>query len=148
MNPGYFLIFGTLFGFVLSRARATDYDTMAAMFRLTDLHLVGVIGLAIATAALGFWLLCRAGSHTLSGRPLEPRKKPWHTGAIWGGLLFGTGWALSGACPGTALAQAGEGKLVALFTVAGILTGTYLYGRVRSRLGTPTPSVQMKPAVP
>jgi len=113
VNGPRFLGFGALFGFALSRARVTDYDTIAGMFRLTDLHLVGVIGSAIATAAVGFWLLRRSGNRTL------------------------TGWALSGACPGTALAQVGEGKLAALFTVGGILGGTYLYGRVRSRLGTP-----------
>jgi uncharacterized protein len=137
MNGPRFLVFGTLFGFALSRARVTDYDTIAAMFRLTDLHVVGVIGSAIATTAVGFWLLRRSGNRTLTGRPIELGAKPWRMGAVWGGLTFGAGWALSGACPGTALAQVGEGKLVALFTVAGILGGTYLYGRVRSRLGTP-----------
>lgn len=91
MRPPLFAVFGILFGFTLSRARATDYDTIASMFRLMDLHLMFVIG--------------------------------------------GAGWALSGACPGTSLVQVGEGKLVALFTVVGILTGTYLYGWVRSNLG-------------
>jgi hypothetical protein len=147
MHPWRFLVFGALFGFALSRARATDYDTIAAMFRLTDLHLMFVIGLAIGTAALGFRVLRRAGNRTPSGAPIELRKKPWHRGAIWGGLLFGAGWALSGACPGTALAQVGEGKLVALFTVAGILAGTYAYGLIRSKAGTPAPSAHVRPAV-
>ena len=144
MRPPAVILFGVLFGFVLSRARVTDYDTIAAMFRLGDFHLFGVIGSAIGTAALGLWLLRRAGNHTLLGRPVEIRPKPWHRGAIWGGLIFGAGWALSGACPGTSLVQAGEGKLVALFTVAGILAGTYLYGWFRSRFALPTipPRVQ------
>lgn len=146
MHPSRFLVFGTLFGFALSRARATDYDTIAAMFRFTDLHLMFVIGLAIGTAALGFWVLRRTGNRTLSGQPVALRDKPWHRGAIWGGLLFGTGWALSGACPGTALAQVGEGKLVALITVAGILAGTYVYGFLRSRIGTAAPSPQVTAA--
>lgn len=146
MHPSRFLVFGTLFGFALSRARATDYDTIAAMFRFTDLHLMFVIGAAIGTAALGFRVLRLAGSRTVSGRPVELRDKPWHRGAIWGGLLFGAGWALSGACPGTALAQVGEGKLVALITVAGILAGTYVYGLARSRTGTAAPSPQVTAA--
>jgi uncharacterized protein len=137
MKASRFLGFGALFGFALSRARATDYDTIAGMFRLTDFHLVGVIGSAIATAAVGFWLLRRSGNRTATGQPIELGDKPWRPGAVWGGLTFGAGWALSGACPGTALAQVGEGKLVALVTVAGILGGTYIYGHVRSRLGTP-----------
>ncbi len=147
MHPWRFLVFGTLFGFVLSRARATDYDTIAAMFRFTDLHLMFVIALAIGTAALGFWLLRRTGNRTLSGQAIELPAKRWHRGAIWGGLIFGVGWALSGACPGTALAQVGEGKLVALFTVAGILAGTYVYGLVRSKVGTAAPTAQVTPAM-
>lgn len=132
-----YTLFGILFGFVLSRARVTDYDVIAAMFRLADVHLFGVIGSAIATAALGFWLLRRTGSTTVSGTPIELRRKPWQPGAIWGGVLLGAGWALSGACPGTSLVQLGEGKVIALVTVAGILLGTYLYGWARSALSQP-----------
>ncbi len=137
MGSRTFLLFGALFGFALSRARVTDYDAMAAMFRLADVHVVGVIGSAIATAAVGLWLLRRAGSRSVFGRPIEIGPKPWHSGAVWGGLLLGAGWGLSGACPGTSLVQVGEGKLVALFTVAGVLAGTYLYGWLRSRVDRP-----------
>lgn len=143
-GPG-FVFFGMVFGFVLSRARVTDYDVIAGMFRLAEFHLFGVIGSAIATAALGFWLLRRAGNSTVSGAPLELRRKPWQRGAIWGGLVLGAGWALSGACPGTSLVQIGEGKLVAFFTVAGILLGTYVYGWVRSTRHEP-PVVRREPA--
>jgi hypothetical protein len=127
-----YTLLGAAFGFALSRGRVTDYDTIAAMFRLTDLHLFGVIGSAIGTAALGLWLLRRSGGRTVTGQPMAVRPKPWHRGAIWGGLVFGAGWALTGACPGTALVQVGEGKLAALATVAGILAGTYLYGWART----------------
>jgi hypothetical protein len=67
------------------------------MFRLADFHLFGVIGTAIAVTALGFWLIRRSGGHTLGGGAVEFRPKPWHRGTIWGGLLFGAGWALTGA---------------------------------------------------
>ena len=127
-----FTLFGMAFGFVLSRARVTDYDTIAGMFRLAEFHLFGVIGSAIATAALGLWIIRKGGSRTLTGGPVEFSAKPWRAGVLWGGLLFGAGWAITGACPGTALAQLGEGKLVALATIAGILAGTYAYGWVRS----------------
>ena len=133
-----FVLFGAAFGLVLSRARVTDYDRIAGMFRLTEFHLFGVIGSAIAVSAFGFWLLRRTGSRTLGGEPVRFRPKTWHPGAVWGGLLFGAGWAITGACPGTALAQLGEGKLVALATIAGILAGTYTYGWVRSA-GMATP---------
>jgi len=97
MHWSTFTLFGALFGFVLSRGRVTDYDAIAGMFRLTDLHLFGVIGCAIAVSALGLWILRRGGNRTVTGRAVEVRRKPWQRGAIWGGLLFGGGWALSGA---------------------------------------------------
>src|SRR6266508_7022335 len=97
MAGSVFAGFGVLFGFVLSRARVTDYDTIAGMFRLTDLHLFGVIGAAIAISALGLWIVRRGGNRTVTGQAVEVRRKPWQSGAIWGGLVFGAGWALSGA---------------------------------------------------
>src|SRR6266542_1162435 len=123
MRSPAFMLFGVLFGFVLSRGRLTDYDTMARMFRLAEFHVFGVIGSAILTAAIGLWLLRRAGHRTVAGQSIEMRPKPWHAGAAWGGLVLGAGWALTGACPGTSLVQVGEGKVVALFTVADLDQG-------------------------
>lgn len=129
------LLLGTLFGFILSRARATDYDAIAGMFRLQDLHLMGVIGVAIGVNALGLWLLRRSGVRALSGDAIEMKPKPMKKGMFAAGLIFGVGWALSGACPGTALAQIGEGKMYGIFTVAGILAGTWLYGVITEPRG-------------
>jgi hypothetical protein len=129
--------FGALFGFVLSRTGATDYDAIHGMFRLSDLHLFGVIGTAIAVSALAYALVRRFGLRTISGEPITLTKKPVTRGLVAGSLLFGVGWALAGTCPGTALAQIGEGRLAALATAAGILVGAFLAERVgvtRSRL--------------
>lgn len=123
--PLVFLFFGALFGFLLSRARATDYTAIVGMFRLTDLHLMGVMAVAIATAALGLALLRRTSGVKLATKPVC-------AGIFFGGLVFGVGWALCGACPGTALAQLGEGKLYALATIGGILAGTWWFMRRQS----------------
>ena len=117
------LPFGIAFGFVLSRAGATEYDAIHGMFLLTDLHLVGVIGTAIALSALGFAAIRRWSLLSRSGEPITFVKKPMTPTLLAGAALFGVGWALSGTCPGTALAQIGEGKLAALATFAGILIG-------------------------
>ncbi len=122
-----FLLFGTLFGFFLSRVGATDPDAIFGMFRLTDLQLFGVIGVAIALAAPGLILLRR----TAAPAPAIKARKP---GNLVGGLIFGAGWALSGACPGTVLAQIGEGRLMALCTLAGVLLGTALHLRYGAAL--------------
>ena len=126
------LLFGLLFGFILSRVGATDFDAILGMFRLTDLHLMGVIGMAVVVAGLGNAIIkhrVAAGAKlpTLSPKPMKP-------GLVIGSLLFGAGWALTGTCPGTGIAQLGEGKLVAGFTVLGMLLGTALYRRVGARL--------------
>jgi uncharacterized membrane protein YedE/YeeE len=125
-----FLAAGGVFGFLLSQARATDFAAIHGMFELTDLHLFGVIGVAVATAAAGLALLRRGAGTALNGERIHIAPKPYHRAVFGGGLVFGVGWALSGACPGTALAQLGEGKLYALATVAGIAVGTWLRQRV------------------
>ena len=146
MGLGLFTVFGALFGVVLSRGRVSDYDTIAGMFHLTDLHLFGVIGGAVATAALGLWVIRCGGNRTITGAPVEVRRKPWQAGAFVGGLVLGAGWALSGACPGTSLVQVGEGKVLALFTVAGILLGTYVFGCLRPVASTRGPVQIARPA--
>ena len=96
MNP-LFLLFGVLFGFLLSRARATEYDVIVGMFRLTDLHLAGVMAVAIAVAAAGLYLLRRGKAGALAGCAIEVQPKPPHRRTWLAGLVFGTGWALTGA---------------------------------------------------
>src|SRR5262245_30138335 len=128
-----YLAFGTAFGFALSRARASDYDTIVAMFRGRDLHLAGVMMVAIATGALGLTLVRRRAGRSLTGEPLELHPKPFKSAVVPAGLLFGAGWAVTGTCPGTALVQLGELKTYAVFTLLGILAGTYGYARATTR---------------
>jgi uncharacterized protein len=130
---GKHIAFGALFGFILSRAGATDYDAISGMFRLTDLHLIGVIGVAVVVSAIGFFVARRVHAKALNGEPLALTKKPMTRGLAAGALLFGVGWAISGTCPGTALAQIGEGRLAGLITFTGILLGAWLQARLDQR---------------
>lgn len=127
MSSLRFVAFGAVFGFLLSRARATSPEAITGMFLLTDLHLFVVIGAAIATAAVGIALLKRAGR----GACFRPKAPTRH--GFLGGAVFGVGWALAAACPGTALAQLGEGRVLALATIVGILAGTWLQSRLGAR---------------
>lgn len=126
---GKHIALGALFGFILSRAGATSYDAISGMFRLTDLHLFGVIGLAVAVSAAGFFVARKSGARALNGEPMLLTKKPMTRGLAAGALLFGLGWGLSGTCPGTALAQIGEGTLAGLVTFSGIVLGAWMQGR-------------------
>jgi uncharacterized membrane protein YedE/YeeE len=82
------------------------------------------------------WLL-KQGGRTLSGKRLAIELKPRHGGNVIGGLLFGVGWALAGACPGPIFVNIGEGKVYALAALAGALTGTALFGAAYPRVSKP-----------
>jgi len=124
-----FLLFGAVFGFLLSRAGATTFDFYAKLFLFQDMQLLWVIVTAGLVGATGIMLFKRMRARAPDGALLTYKGKPMRRGLVLGALLFGVGWGLSGACPGTAPAMLGEGKLAAGFTFAGILLGTYLYGR-------------------
>lgn len=123
-----FLIFGTVFGFILSRAGATTYDFYAKLFLFQDMQLLWVIAVAGAVGIIGFKILKGKDRALLSNEPLQFDGKPYKTSLIPGSLIFGLGWGLAAACPGTVLAMFGEGKMGAAFTIFGILVGTYLHG--------------------
>lgn len=141
-----FLFLGALFGFILSRAGATTYDYYAELFLFIDLQLMWVIATAAGVGAVGIGIMKRVQLKSLTtGQPIAFAPKPMKKGLVAGSLLFGVGWGLAGACPGTVLAMLGEGKLTAGFTIGGILLGTWLYG-VTSRAPTPkTPAPQPSP---
>ena len=124
-----FILFGVLFGYFLSKARATDYDSMVDMFLVRDFQLYGVIGTAILIVAGGLFLLHRWGIPTMDRKPLDWEPVTFKTTRLIGAFIFGAGWALAGTCPGTSLTQLGEGKIVAIFTVMGIFTGVWIYDK-------------------
>ena len=134
MKKYIFILFGTVFGFLLSRAGATTYDFYAQLFLFQDLQLLWVIAAAALVGMVGMTLLKRYRSHSWMGAlPLFFKGKPYKSDLFPGSLVMGVGWGLAGACPGTALAMLGEGKMGALVTILGIVAGTYFYGLIQSR---------------
>ena len=114
---------GLFLGFTLSRLGFTDYGQVHRMFVFADLRLFLTFMGAVALTGIGLLAFARG--------QIAPR--PLHKGVIVGGLLFGVGWALTGACPGSALAQLGEGRLAAIVTVVGICVGTVAYRWINAR---------------
>jgi uncharacterized membrane protein YedE/YeeE len=133
MGPWVYVLFGTAFGWVLSRSGAADYDFIQGMFLLENFQLYGIIGTAVAVTAPGLWLLKRAG-RTATGQPLRVTPKPRHPGNVVGGVLFGIGWSITGMCPGPILVNLGEGKVYALGALAGVLVGAGVFGTLYQRL--------------
>jgi uncharacterized membrane protein YedE/YeeE len=136
VSPWVYALFGTAFGWVLSRSGAADYDFIQKMFLFESFQLYGIIGTAVAVTAPGLWLLKRAG-RTLTGAPLSVKPKPRHPSNVVGGALFGVGWSITGMCPGPILVNLGEGKLYAIGALAGVLVGAGLFGTLYERLSGP-----------
>ena len=131
LGPG-FLVLGAIFGFLLSRAGATTYDFYAQLFLFQDFQLLWVIAVAAGLGALVHGLVRYRKSSPpkaiLTASPLSYKGKPYVKSLVPGSLIFGLGWGLAGACPGTALAMLGEGKLGSLWTLGGFFLGTLLFG--------------------
>ena len=104
------------------------------MFRLQSFHMYGVIGSAIVVGIISVWLIKKFNIKTLQGEAVTFSKKTFNKGQVYGGLIFGLGWAITGACPGPLYAQIGSGAWVVVITLLSALAGTWVYGYFRERL--------------
>jgi len=129
-----YLLFGVLFGIVLCKVEAVSWWRMQEMFRFEGFKLYGLFATAIPTGLLSVWAIKKFNIKTLSGDKIVIPKKQFNWGYVFGGLLFGTGWAFSGACPGPLLALIGAGHTVILVVFASALAGTWVYSWLRPYL--------------
>ncbi|HEY8690232.1 MAG TPA: DUF6691 family protein [Chitinophagaceae bacterium] len=128
-----FLI-GTLFGITLLKADAVSWFRMQEMFRFQGFQMFGIFMTAIPTAALSIFLLKKFKIKTLDGKPIEIIKKKFSRGYVYGSLLFGVGWGLTGACPGPIYVQIGSGLTIAFVTLISALAGTWVYSLLKPKL--------------
>lgn len=132
-----YLLIGIYFGWVLIKGEMASWFRIQEMFRFQSFHMFGVIMSAIAVAALSVWLIRRFDVRDRHGRPVVVAPKSWGTGGTryWaGGLIFGLGWALTGACPGPLFTLFGAGIPVILVPISAALAGAWVYGWARPRL--------------
>ena len=94
----------------------------------------GVIGSAVVTGIISVWLIKKFNIKTIKGEKIELPAKKFNKGQIYGGLIFGFGWAITGACPGPLFAQIGSGFSVIFITLFSAIAGTWVYGYFRERL--------------
>ena len=127
-------IVGILFGVILVKAEVISWYRIQEMFRLQSFHMYGVIGSAVAVGMLSVFLIKKFKVKTLSGEPIKLEDKKFNKGQIYGGLMFGFGWALTGACPGPLFAQIGTGALTVIVTLFSAIAGTWTYAYLREKL--------------
>lgn len=123
-----------LFGILLIKAEVVSWYRIQEMFRFQSFHMYGVIGSAVLVGALSVWILKKFNIKSASGTTVHIPRREFHKGTIVGGLLFGFGWALTGACPGPLFALIGNGAYVFVVVLASAIAGTWVYGAVRTKL--------------
>ena len=106
---------GIFFGIVFVKAEIISWFRIQEMFQLTSFHMYGVIGTAVVVGMISVFLIKKFNIKTLSGEAITFEDKKFNKGQIIGGLIFGVGWAITGACPGPLFAQIGSGFGVPLF---------------------------------
>lgn len=129
-----YLIVGILFGIVFVKAEIISWFRIQEMFRLQSFHMYGVIGSAVLVGVISVQLIKKLNIKTLRGETILFSKKEFRVGQVIGGLTFGMGWAITGACPGPLFAQIGSGFLVVGVTLLSAIAGTWLYGKFQDKL--------------
>jgi uncharacterized protein len=123
-----FLVVGLVFGLALTKGEAISWYRMQEMFHFQSFHMFGIFMTAVPIGALSIFLLRKSGARSLEGQVIQKPVKKYHHGVIIGGLIFGFGWALTGACPGPLYGQIGAGYLVIVIVFLAAVAGTWTFG--------------------
>jgi len=130
-----FLFIGILFGIVMTKSEAISWYRIQEMFRFQAFHMYGIIGSALAVGVVMTFLMKRYHIRSLEGEVIQFNSKAVSVPRyLFGGILFGLGWALTGACSGPIFTLIGNGFTVFVVVLAGAILGTLAYGMLRSRL--------------
>ena len=129
-----YLLLGIVFGLALTKGEAISWWRMQEMFYFQSFHMYGIFMTAVPVGALSIFLLTKLKARSTNGEIIEKPVKQYHHGVIIGGLIFGFGWALTGACPGPLYAQIGAGYSVTIITFLAAAAGTWTFGYLKPYL--------------
>ena len=129
-----YLLVGVIFGIAFVKAEIVSWFRIQEMFRFDSFHMYGVIGTGVVLGMISVQLIKRLKIKTISGEPIVIADKTFNKGQIYGGLIFGLGWAITGACPGPLFAQIGAGFYVIFITFLAATVGTWVYGKFKDKL--------------
>ena len=132
-NLKYALV-GILFGIVFVKSEIISWFRIQEMFRLNSFHMYGVIGTAVCIGVISVFIIKRYKIKSFEGEEIVIHPKTFNKGQIYGGLIFGFGWAITGACPGPLYVQLGAGFTVVAVTIFGAIMGTWIYGKFKDKL--------------
>lgn len=129
-----YMVVGIIFGIAFVKAEIISWYRIQEMFQLTSFHMYGVIGTAVVVGMISVMIIKKTQAKTIYGEPITLDNKKFNKGQIFGGLIFGLGWAITGACPGPLYAQIGAGFGVVFITLLSAILGTWVYGYFREKL--------------
>jgi len=131
-----YLFAGVFFGFVLVKSEVVSWFRIQEMFRFDSFHMYGVIGSAIVVGAVSIWIINKLELNDMDGNTmeLEPKDNSITKRYVFGGFIFGLGWALTGACPGPLYVLSGSGLLIMTVPLVSAIIGAWVYGLLRPRL--------------
>lgn len=130
-----YLLIGVLFGITMTKSEVISWYRIQEMFRFQSFHMYGVIGTAVFLGAVMMALMKRLDFKTISGNSVKEKiSEPGVKRYLFGGIVFGLGWALSGACPGPLYVLVGAKVSVFIVVILSAVFGTYIYGVVKDKI--------------
>jgi uncharacterized membrane protein YedE/YeeE len=130
-----YLFVGFFFGIVLTKAEAVSWYRIYEMFQFQSFHMYGIIMTAMAVGVIGVQIIKRKQLKDIDGNLIVIQDKEKGSARYWiGGILFGLGWAMVGACPGPIFIMLGAGFMSVGLILVGAVLGTFLYGVLKDKL--------------
>ena len=135
MRTLIYLFIGILFGITMFKSEAASWFRIYEMFSFDSFHMYGIIGSALVIGAIAVQTIKHFKIKSFYGEAITfPNKEKGFRRYFFGGIIFGLGWALAGACPGPMFALLGAGFLPISIVILAAVLGTFLYGVVRKKL--------------
>jgi uncharacterized protein len=130
-----FILIGILFGIIMTKAEVISWYRIQEMFLFENFHMYGVIGTAVFLGLISVQLIKRFKAKDIDGNEIKFEPKVFSIPRyLFGGTIFGLGWAMTGACPGPMYTLVGHGYWSMLIVIAAALFGTFVYGIIRKKL--------------
>ncbi|RKR12383.1 hypothetical protein CLV91_2510 [Maribacter vaceletii] len=130
-----FLAVGILFGIILVKSEAVSWYRIFEMFKFQSFHMYGIIGSAVVLGVVSIYLIKKLKLKSINGNQIHiPSKNKSFVNYLLGGIIFGLGWALAGACPGPMYILLGTGVFSMLIVIASATLGTFVYGLLKNKL--------------
>ena len=130
-----YLLIGIVFGITMFKSEAASWFRIYEMFKFESFHMYGIIGSTVVIGIIIVQLIKRVPIKSFYGETIQisPKAKSFSRYMI-GGILFGLGWALAGACPGPMFTLVGVGYVPIIIVIIASILGTFLYGLVKDKL--------------